>query len=132
MMDHMAEWLRFFVWGLAGACLALGVTALGVFTFPLGLVVVVWLMRTRRSGREALGLLEGAGAVVVLVGALNLDYRSCASGPVFLHSVRGGSSCGGVEGLSWLVVGAVVMLLAAVAYGSLRWTGRNSPPEGIA
>jgi hypothetical protein len=68
------------MWSMAGACFAL---AIGVFTVPLGVLLVALLARRQgSSGRELLGLLEGAGVVIALFGALNLGYRSCTSAPV--------------------------------------------------
>jgi hypothetical protein len=125
MLDHKAGWLRFFMWGAAGACFALGVTAVGVFTVPLGALMAVWLARSRRSARELLGLFEGAGTIFVLIGALNLDYRSCPSGTVFLSPGQHGFSCGGVDGTPWLIVGVAAMLLIALTYW---WASSRQPP----
>ena len=130
MADHKARWLRFFMWAVAGACFALGLSAIGVFTVPLGGLLVVLLARKQgSSGRELLGLLEGAGVVIALFGALNLDYRSCSSAPVFTHAVRGGGSCGGVDGPPWLASGLALMLLTAIAYWWLSSPRRN-PASG--
>jgi apolipoprotein N-acyltransferase len=67
MTDHKARWLRFLMWAVAGACFTLGISAIGVFTLPLGVLLVVLLARRQgNSGRELLGLLEGAGVVTAL------------------------------------------------------------------
>jgi apolipoprotein N-acyltransferase len=132
MADHKARWLRFFMRAVAGACFALGLSAIGVFTVPLGVLLVVLLARRQgSSGRELLGLLEGAGVVIALFGALNLDYRSCTSAPVFTHAVRGGGSCGGVDGPPWLAAGVALMLLTAVAYWWLSSPRRSPPSEEL-
>jgi hypothetical protein len=123
-MDPKARWLRFFMWAVTGACFALGITSPGVFTVPLGLLLVVFLTRTRGNGHELLGLLEGAAAIIVLIGALNLDYRSCTAES---HLVRGGPSCGGVNGPPWLAAGVMLMLLAVIAFWRWGSPGRNAP-----
>ena len=118
------------MWALAGACFALGLSAIGVFTVPLGVLLVVLLARRQgSSGRELLGLIEGAGVVIALFGALNLDYRPCSSTPVVIHAARGGGSCGGVDGPVWLAAGVALILLTALTYWWLSSPRRN-PPSG--
>ncbi len=115
---------------MVGACFTLGISAIGVFTLPLGVLLVVLLARRQgNSGRELLGLLEGAGVVTALFGVLNFDYRACSSAPVFTHAARGGGSCGGVDGPPWLGAGVALMLLTAVAYWWLS-SPRHKPPSG--
>ena len=118
------------MWAVAGACFALGLSVIGLFTVPLGVLLVVLLARRQgSSGRELFGLLEGAGLVVALFGSLNLDYRPCTSAPVFTHAVRGGGSCGGVDGPPWLAAGLALTLLTALAYWWLS-SPRCNPPSG--
>ncbi len=103
---------------LPGVCVAFGVTALGIFIVPVGLVLIICLA-WRRATVDALGLLAGVGAIVAWVGSINLGYRACSSRHPALSLTPGGArsisySCGGVNGLAWLIVG-VCMLAAAVA-----------------
>jgi hypothetical protein len=126
MRNNGAAWLRFFGWSLVGACLALGISAIGVFTVPVGLLLAVALTPTHHTGRELLGLLEGAGAVSAFVGVVNLRYRPCPNGPVVLAPGQDGFSCGGFDGEPWLIAGIAVMAAAAVLYWRLS---RRPPPE---
>ncbi len=112
---------------LPGACLAFDVSSLGVFLVPLGLLLALGLAR-RRAGVDALGLLAGLGAIIAWIGSLNLDYRACSSGSVTLmlsprgpHSVS--YSCGGVNGVPWVIAGT-----CAVA-GALAWYLIATPPS---
>jgi hypothetical protein len=131
MTNHKTGWLRFFVWGVAGACFALAISAVGVFTVPLAALLAVGLRKAPGSDRELLGLLEGAGAIIAVVGALNLDYRSCWSRAVHLSVGQRSFSCGGVDGTPWLIVGIAAMLLALLTYLWLNARPSNPPPEGI-
>jgi hypothetical protein len=106
MADRTAGWLRFFVWGVAGACFALGISAVGLFTVPLGVLVAVLLRKAGGRDGELLGLLEGVGAIILLVGARNLDGT-----PLF-------------------VVGGAVMLLTVITYWWTSPPRRNTPSEG--
>lgn len=72
------DWRRFSAWAAAGACFALGVSALGLLTIPVGLALALWLTRNR-SGIAAIGTLVGAGAVAGFVGSLHRGYQACSS-----------------------------------------------------
>jgi hypothetical protein len=119
-------WLRFLAWSATGACLALGISAIGLFTVPAGLLFAVGLTTTLRTGRELLGLLAGVGAVSVFVGAISLHYRACPKGPVVLAPGQGSFSCGGFDGTPWLIAGLAVTALAAALYWRI---GRRRRPE---
>ncbi len=111
------SWRWFVAWMLPGVCVAFGVTALGIFIVPVGLVLVICLA-WRRATVDALGLLAGVGAIVAWVGSINLGYRACSSSHPGLSLAPGersvSYSCGGVNGQAWLIVG-VCMLAASVA-----------------
>jgi hypothetical protein len=122
----LGGWLRFLAWSATGACLALGISAIGLFTVPAGLLFAVALTPTLRTGRELLGLLAGAGAVSVVGGAISLHYRACPKGPVVLAPGQASFSCGGFDGTPWLITGLAVTVLAAALYW---WIGRRRPPK---
>jgi hypothetical protein len=112
------EW--FAAWALAGVLVAFGVSALGVFTMPIGLVLAFALSR-RHTGSAALGFVAGLSGVVAALGAANLDYRPCTSAGDHAHlalSETGpvGSSCGGIDGLPWMIVGIAVVVVALLLY----------------
>jgi hypothetical protein len=131
LVDHSRRSWRWFVaWMTPGVCLAFGVTALGIFTLPVG-VLIIAVLRLRRRTAEAWGLLAGIGAIVAWIGSLNLDYRACTSNAAHLTlTIAGRSSttysCGGVNGLPLLIVGgcaAGVAILAYVLMTRLRLNG---------
>jgi hypothetical protein len=115
------SWTWFVAWMTPGVCLAFGVTALGIFTLPVG-VLIVAVLRLRRPTAEAWGLLAGIGAIVAWIGSLNLDYRACTTSNAghLTLTVAGRSSttysCGGVNGLPWLIVGGCAAGVAILAY----------------
>jgi hypothetical protein len=117
---------------LPGACLAFAVTALGVFVVPVGLLLALGLVR-RRPGVDSLGLLVGLGAIVTWLGSLNLDYQACSSSSVSLSLPRGAMrsavySCGGVDGVPWMIAGAS----AAVGVSILYFVATRSAPPARA
>jgi hypothetical protein len=114
------RWRWFLAWMAPGVCLAFGVTALGVFILPLGVVLVAVLARLR-STVDAWGALGGLGAIIAWIGIINLNYRACSSHAVHLSlaTTAGGSasfSCGGVDGLTWLIVGGCAAGAAIAMY----------------
>ena len=121
------RWLWFAGWAVAGACLALIVSQIGVFTFPAGVVLIVVL--TWHAPRHALGFVAGVGAVGVVIGALSLDYHPCPrDGVTVLEPGQTSFECGGFDGTPWLVVGAVLVVAAMVGYAlaNRRSPGRSA------
>lgn len=126
------NWRWFVAWMLPGICLASGVTALGIFIAPVGLVLIGGLA-WRRPTVDALGLLAGVGASVAWLGSINLGYRACSSNHGELSLSPGGPgsvsySCGGVNGPAWMIVGVCVVAAAAVLY--LVMTRQRGLPGG--
>ena len=113
------DWRRFSAWAAVGACFALGVSVLGLFTIPVGVVLALWLTRNR-SGIAAIGTLVGAGTVAVLVGSLHRGYQPCSSQRSTLRLLPGqqsiSSSCGGVDGWHWIIAGTALIGVATVIY----------------
>jgi hypothetical protein len=112
------RWVRFLGWGLVGVCVTLVVSQIGLFTLPIGLVLALIFSRGSR-GREMLGLLEGAGGVSAVIGLVNLNYRPCSGGPLLLQPGQSSISCGGFDGIPWLIAGLATMTLAAAVYWRL-------------
>ena len=59
--------------------------------------------------------------IVAWIGSINLDYRACSSHAVRLTLTPGGPpsasySCGGVNGLPWLIVGLSAPAVAIALY----------------
>lgn len=122
MVRQEQHWAWFFAWALPGTCFALGVTAIGAFTVPVGAVAAIALWR-KAKGPQALGLLLGVGSVGLYVGAYNLGrhHASCTAnsesgrlGPGQTTHVA--SACGGVSGLSWLIVGGLLIVTGLLLY----------------
>jgi hypothetical protein len=103
-------------WAVAGACLALVVSAIGVFTVPVGIVLVVVLLVARRF-TESPAVLVGAGALPLYVAWLN------RSGPGRVCSATAtGESC--VDATSpwpWLAVGVLLVVAGAVVAVRAGW-----------
>jgi hypothetical protein len=127
-----SRWLWFIAWALPGACFALSISALAIFTLPLGILAALVLGR-RSGGREALGILAGVGVVIGVIGSIHLHYQACSatSGslvlPVGQTSI--GSSCGGVDGVPWLIAGVVLTASAVILY---LLAARHSSSDGPA
>ena len=106
------HWPWFAAWSVAGGLLAFSfVTGLsiGLFVLPLASVVLVWVARRTPRLADALGFVEGVGALCVLVAFLN----------------RAGN---GVDPMPWLLAGVSLAGLAPVAYVLLcyRTAGRSA------
>lgn len=67
-------WRWFAVWAAPGVLLGLGLSALGVLTVPLFVVLAAALVATGRGGAESFGALCGAGLVPAGVAAFNPAY----------------------------------------------------------
>jgi hypothetical protein len=134
-MHGKRSWRWFAAWMLPGTCLAFGVSALGIFAVPLGLVLIVALC-WRRPTVEAFGLLAGLGVIVTWIWSINLNYRACTSHAASLTLAPGGPrsasySCGGINGLPWIIVGVSGVIAAIVLYLlTSRPPMRHSKPTG--
>ena len=74
--------------------------------------------------RESLGLVLGAGVVVLLVGLLNRDYEPCPPGGRLWipPSAPPGTSvsCGGMDPTPWLRSGVALCGVGLIAYVAAR------------
>jgi hypothetical protein len=93
----------------------MGISQIGVFTIPIAILLTIALVRLGGAGPELLGLLEGVGGVGVAVGVINLNYHPCPN-KLVLAPGQTSASCGGFNGLPWLIGGFVVMIAALVAF----------------
>ncbi len=125
------RWLWFIAWALPGACFALSISWLAIFALPLGILAVL-VLRKASGGREPLGLLAGVGVVIGVIGSIHVHYQACSAtgGSLFLRvgQTSVGSSCGGVDGIPWLIAGFVLTAGAVILYllASRRSSG-NGP-----
>jgi Na+/H+-translocating membrane pyrophosphatase len=125
------RWKWFAAWTLAGACVAFGAIVFGVLIVPIGLVLVVVLPRWHTRA-AAVGFLAGVGGVITGIGGAHLDYHACNSAHERAHLAPDtaqsiGYSCGGVNGLPWMIVGIVLIAVALLFY--LRATHRTARAE---
>ena len=127
-----SRWLWFSAWAFPGACFGLSISSLAIFTLPLGILAVL-VLRKRSGGRDALGLLAGIGVVVAVIGSTHVHYQACSAtgGSLFLRlgQTSVGSSCGGVDGVAWLITGGVLSVTAVILY---RLASRRSSRNGHA
>jgi hypothetical protein len=126
------SWRWFAAWMAPGVCLALGVTALGVFALPVGVVLILVLSR-RGATVDALGALAGLGAIVAWLGSLNLNYQACSSHATRVTLTPGGAqsisySCGGINGMPWLIIGIGIAAVAICLY--ILMTSEIRPRRG--
>jgi hypothetical protein len=126
------RWLWFIAWVLPGACFGLLISELlAIFTLPVGILAVL-VLRRHSGGREALGLLAGIGVVIGAIGSIHVHYQACSAtgGSLFLRvgQTSVGSSCGGVDGIPWLIAGVVLTATAVILYLlASRRSSRNGP-----
>jgi hypothetical protein len=107
------RWPWFVAWALPGGCFVIGFTALGWYPVLLGLVAAVVLSPSSRR-RELLGLIAGAGLAIAYLGSLHTGYQPCNSPMTGQASVV--SSCGGIDGPHWLIVGIALAVIAGALY----------------
>jgi Flp pilus assembly protein TadB len=104
------RWRLFALWAAAGAAMTFGVLtglSIGVFVLPFSTALVLWVAWRTPHPREALGFVEGIGAVLLLVALIN----------------RAGD---GIDPMPWLLAGVSLCVFALLMYGLLR---RQAAPE---
>jgi hypothetical protein len=124
-----AGWRWFCAWAVAGGLVFLSLLtgfSIGVFILPFAALAVWFVARTARAWPELFGVGTGAGAVCLLVAALNREYNPCPEGPITVPPGETSYSCGGLDPLPWLVAGIVLGLAGAAAYAGGR---RIGPPR---
>lgn len=113
------RWLWFTAWALPGACFALSISALAISALPLGILAVL-VLRSHSGRREPFGLLAGIGVAIGVIGSMHVHYQACSAtgGSLFLRvgQTSVGSSCGGVNGIPWLIAGLVLTAAAVILY----------------
>jgi hypothetical protein len=112
----LRRWTMFVLWAAAGAALTLIVSAVGVFTVPAGIALVVVL--TVLAPREVIGFVAGVGATAAVIGTLNLGYTPCSSVEV-LGPGQTDFECGGFDGTPWLVAGLALLAAAVLLFAAL-------------
>lgn len=120
----IAGWSAFLCWAAVGGTVALSIFAIasiGLWLLPLALVLAWLTSRYVASGPELLGLFAGAGVVPLVIGLASLGTSTAACPEQGAQRLQGAAdNCGGLNPVSWLVIGALLTLLSIVAFGSLR------------
>jgi hypothetical protein len=117
-----AGWAGFLGWAMTGAIASLAIAAapsFGILLLPVAVAVAILVARRVRVWPEALGALEGAAAVALLVGFLNLGHTPCRSG-VVTYGLGQDVQCGGVAPGPFLIAGGALAITGVVAYARLR------------
>jgi hypothetical protein len=112
----------FLAWAAVGIGFALGISALGVFTIPVALLVTVLLVLRRHADRSALGILAGIGLLSLYVAYV----QRRGPGTVFWHTATASGSDTYMDPRPWLIAG---LLLIAVGIAAFLWQG-HKVPEG--
>lgn len=113
----------FIAWGLCGALWAFsGLSFAGFVVLPLAAVLTWLLLRHGPDRRDAIGLIAGAGAFLVLIGFLHVGDTPCPeSGVLYVPAGQQGIvSCGGLDSLPWFVSGSLIVTIAVVLYWFLK------------
>jgi hypothetical protein len=115
----MKGWaIGWFIVGAAGAVALLAVASIGLFLAPVVAAAAVGLARVAPA-RSALFAMVGAGAVLVVLGLLNLDYRPCPNHAI--GTTEGESySCGGLRPAVTIGLGLLLAAGGVVRYATLR------------
>lgn len=123
-LEQTAGWPGFLAFLLAGGLLSFGIVgaaSVGLFVLPLGVVLFGLLVGYAPDPRDRWGVLAGVGAVVVFVGVLHRNYQPCEAGWVLVpQGEEGLSSCGGLDGRLWLVVGLLFIVTSLILYRRRR------------
>ena len=104
-VNRAPGWGWFGAWASAGALCAfafVSMASIGLFVAPFALLALFLVGRRGVRGPEVLGLVAGAGAIVILIGALNTDGH------------------GSLDPRLWFGAGAALVATSVVAYSSAR------------
>src|SRR5438874_9599648 len=98
------EWRWFAAWSVAGASMTLSFLtglSIGLFVLPVAAVLLLWVARRAPHPADALGFVQGVGALLIVVAVLN----------------RSGN---GLDPMPWLLAGLGLSALAPLGYLVLR------------
>lgn len=95
--------------------------SIGFLVAPLAAVAAVLVASRAPKRADPWGLLLGAGAASAAVGIINLDYYAgtCPQREIVERLPSGGiriEGCGGFDPVPFFIVGAVLAVVAVVAY----------------
>ncbi len=104
----------FAAWALAGFLATFAILtgfSIGFLVAPFAMVAVGLALRHTARDAEVSGMVLGAGATLVFIGLLNLDYDPCSGGE---------ASCGGMDPAPWLFTGTALAAISVALYSVAR------------
>ena len=102
----------FFAWAAVGSGFALVISALGVFTVPVALLLTVLLVLRHHADRSALGILVGIGLLALYVAYVQRK----GPGTVSWHTATASSSDQYLDPRPWLAAGILLVAVGVVAF----------------
>ena len=102
----------FFAWAAVGSGFALVISALGVFTVPVALLLTVLLVLRHHADRSALGILAGIGLLALYVAYVQRK----GPGTVSWHTATASSSDQYLDPRPWLAAGILLVAVGVVAF----------------
>lgn len=102
----------FFAWAAVGSGFALGISALGVFTVPVALLVTVLLVMRHHADRSALGILAGVGLLALYVAYVQRK----GPGTVSWHTATASGADEYLDPRPWLAAGILLVAVGVVAF----------------
>ena len=111
-------WGAFAAWALCGMLWAFSFLSFaGLVTLPVAAILTALLIKYAPDNRDAMGLVAGIGAMVLVIGFLNLGYQPCPESPtIVIMTDEGSFSCGGLDPKPWLAVGFIFLVVAIAVY----------------
>src|ERR1039458_6691134 len=123
------RWTWLAAWTLVGACAALGVSTLGIFTspdagliqWPFGFAGAMVVGFAWRGGAAPLGFVAGVGAMLTGIALVNVAHTRPCGRYVEAHLNSSliwpfGLSCGVVHDQVCMIVGIIILTVAILAY----------------
>lgn len=127
--EPTSGWPAFTAWAFCGALWTFSVLSFaGLYTLPLAVVLTWLLLRYSTDKRDAIGLIAGAAALLIYVGSAHIGETPCPeSGTLTIPPGETSVSCSDFVSTPWLVGGILLLVVAFVLYGMVRWRRSEKP-----
>jgi hypothetical protein len=119
----LESWAGFAAWAGVSLLIVGGafLFPLLAITWPLAVVLVWQLVRRGVNPPELVGLVNGVGALCLLIAFTQRNSNPCGTSVTAVIGPGGGeASCGGADPRPFLIFGLVLAVASAVAYLGLR------------
>jgi hypothetical protein len=110
--ERSGRWGWFIAWALLGSAAALGAVSLGPFLLLPVALIGLFLSSRPGARRSAVGLISGAGALLLYVAWVQRD----GPGTSCWHTATASGCDDHLNPLPWLVAGAVLFVAGFVAH----------------